>query len=215
MLDDRRFIARRCARYFNAGDTVNLGIGIPSACCDYADPTICFQTENGMLGVGCEAKAIAISDAFQNAGSINFMPTPGASAFDTAQSFAIIRSGRMDAAVLGALQVSEKGDLANWASPGREFGMGGAMDLCNGVKKIIVAMTLVTRDGTKKIVSECTYPLTAVRCVDHIVTEQCVIDVAPDGLVLKEIRRGRTPEDIQAQVEPVLIIAEDLKIMEE
>lgn len=215
MLDDRRFIARRCAQYFNEGDTVNLGIGIPSACSDYADPTVAFQTENGLLGVGPVARDLALCDTFQNAGGINFVPVMGASAFDTAQSFAIIRSGRMDATVLGALQVAENGDIANWASPGRRFGMGGAMDLCNGAKKVIVAMKLCAKDGSKKIVKKCTYPLTAQHCVDHIVTEQCVIDVTPDGLVLREIRQGKTPEDIQAQVEPKLIIADDLKTMEE
>ena len=215
MLDNRRFIARRCAQYFNEGDTVNLGIGIPSACSDYTDPTVAFQTENGMLGVGPVAKALAVCDTYQNAGGINFVPVMGASAFDTAQSFAIIRSGRMSATVLGALQVSEKGDLANWASPGRKFGMGGAMDLCNGAKKVIAAMELVAKDGSKKIVKECSYPLTAVRCVDHIVTEQCVIDVTPEGLVLREIRQGKTPEDIQAQIEPKLIVPDDVKIMEE
>jgi len=215
MLDNRSFIAKRCAEYFSEGDTVNLGIGIPSACSDYADPTVCFQTENGMLGVGQIAKALAICDTYQNAGGVNFVPVMGAAAFDTAQSFAVIRCGRMDATVLGALQVSEKGDLANWASPGRKFGMGGAMDLCNGAKKVIVAMELTAKDGSKKIVKECTYPLTAVRCVDHIVTEQCVIDVTDKGLVLREIREGKTPEDIQAQIEPNLIIAEDLKIMAE
>ncbi len=194
---------------------MNLGIGIPSACSDFSDPTVAFQTENGMLGVGPVAKALAVCDTYQNAGGINFVPVMGASAFDTAQSFAIIRSGRMSATVLGALQVSEKGDLANWASPGRKFGMGGAMDLCNGAKKVIAAMELVAKDGSKKIVKECSYPLTAVRCVDHIVTEQCVIDVTPEGLVLREIRQGKTPEDIQAQVEPKLIIPDDVKIMEE
>lgn len=215
MLDNRQFIARRCAQYFNEGDTVNLGIGIPSAASDYSNPTVAFQTENGMIGVGPLAKELAICDTYQNAGGINFIPVMGASAFDTAYSFAIIRSGRMAATVLGALQVSEKGDLANWASPGRAFGMGGAMDLCNGAKKVIVAMELVTKKGDKKIVKECSYPLTAVKCVDHIVTEQCVIDVTDEGLVLREIRQGKTPEDIQAQVEPKLIIPDDLIVMEE
>lgn len=215
MLDNRRFIARRCAQYFEDGDVVNLGIGIPSACSDYANPTVLFQSENGFLGVGPVAKALAICDTYQNAGGINFVPVMGASAFDTAQSFAVIRCGRMNATVLGALQVSEKGDLANWASPGRKFGMGGAMDLCNGAKKVIVAMELVAKNGSKKIVKECSYPLTAVRCVDHIVTEQCVIDVTPEGLVLREVRAGKTPADIQAQVEPELIIPDDVKIMEE
>lgn len=215
MLDNRHFIARRCAQYFQAGDVVNLGIGIPSACSDYANPTIAFQSENGMIGVGPVAKELAICDTYQNAGGINFVPEMGASAFDTAYSFAVIRSGRMAATVLGALQVSEKGDLANWASPGRAFGMGGAMDLCNGAKKVIVATELVTKTGEKKIVHECTYPLTAVRCVDHIVTEQCVIDVTEQGLVLREVRAGKTPADIQAQIEPELVIPEDVKIMEE
>lgn len=215
MLDNRSFIARRCAQYFNDGDIVNLGIGIPSACSDYANPTILFQTENGLLGVGPVAKALALCDTYQNAGGVNFVPVMGASAFDTAQSFAVIRCGRMNATVLGALQVSEKGDLANWASPGRAFGMGGAMDLCNGAKKVIAAMELVAKNGSKKIVKECSYPLTAVRCVDHIVTEQCVIDVTREGLVLREIRAGKTPEDIQTQVEPKLIVPDDIKIMEE
>ena len=173
-MDNRRFIARRAAQYFNEGDTVNLGIGIPSACSDYVDPTIAFQTENGMIGVG-----------------------------------------RMAATVLGALQVAENGDIANWASPGRAFGMGGAMDLCNGARKVIVAMELTTKKGEPKILKKCTYPLTAQGCVNHIVTEQCVIDVTPEGLKLVEIRAGKTPEDIQAQVEPTLIIADDLKVMEE
>ena len=149
-MDNRRFIARRAAQYFNEGDTVNLGIGIPSACSDYVDPTIAFQTENGMIGVGPVAKKLAICDTYQNAGGINFVPVMGASAFDTAYSFAVIRSGRMAATVLGALQVAENGDIANWASPGRAFGMGGAMDLCNGARKVIVAMELTTKKGEPK-----------------------------------------------------------------
>ena len=214
-MDNRRFIARRAAQYFNEGDTVNLGIGIPSACSDYVDPTIAFQTENGMIGVGPVAKKLAICDTYQNAGGINFVPVMGASAFDTAYSFAVIRSGRMAATVLGALQVAENGDIANWASPGRAFGMGGAMDLCNGARKVIVAMELTTKKGEPKILKRCTYPLTAQGCVNHIVTEQCVIDVTPEGLKLVEIRAGKSPEDIQAQVEPTQIIADDLKIMDE
>ena len=215
MLDNRRFIARRCAQFFKPGDTVNLGIGIPSLCSDYADAKVLFQTENGLLGVGPVAEDLAICDNFQNAGGVNFVPVQGTSSFDTAQSFAIIRCGRMSATVLGALQVSAKGDLANWASPGRKFGMGGAMDLCNGAGKVIVAMELTAKNGSKKIVNECTYPLTAVRCVDHIVTEQCLIDVTEEGLVLREIRQGKTPEEIQEQIEPELIIPADVKIMEE
>ena len=214
-MENRDFIARRAAQYLKPGDVVNLGIGIPSICGNYADPAVLLQTENGMIGVGAVAKGLEICDTYQNAGGVNFVPAQGACAFDTAASFAIIRSGRMAATVLGALQVAENGDLANWASPGRAFGMGGAMDLCNGAKKVIVAMELTAKNGSPKIVKKCTYPLTAMACVDHIVTEQCVIDVTKDGLVLKEIRRGKTPEDIQAQVEPQLIIADDLKEMAE
>ena len=140
---------------------------------------------------------------------------PGSSAFDVAASFCVIRSGRLAATVLGGLQVSADGDLANWATPGRAFGMGGAMDLCNGAKNVIVAMELVAKDGSPKIVKECTLPLTAVRCVNHIVTDRCVIDVTGEGLVLSEIRKGHTVEEIQAAVEPQLIISPELKEMEE
>lgn len=212
-MDNRNFIARRAAKYFKPGDVVNLGIGIPSTCSDFADPSVLFQTENGMIGVGPTAKGLQVCDTFQNAGGINFVPVEGASVFDTAYSFAVIRSGRMAATVLGALQVAENGDLANWASPGRAFGMGGAMDLCNGAKKVIVAMELVAKNGSPKIVKECTYPLTAMKCVDHIVTEKCVIDVTPDGLVLRELRKGVTAEEVQSQVEPVLIIPDEIGCM--
>ena len=209
-MDNRSFIAKRAAQYFKPGDVVNLGIGIPSICSDYADPGVLFQTENGMIGVGPVAKGLEVCDTYQNAGVVNFVPVEGASAFDTAYSFALIRSGRMAATVLGALQVAENGDLANWATPGRAFGMGGAMDLCNGAKKVIVAMELVAKNGSKKIVQSCSFPLTAKACVDHIVTEKCVIDVTPEGMVLRELRKGVTAEEVQAQVEPVLIIPEDI-----
>ena len=215
MLDNRHFIARRAAQYFKVGDVVNLGIGIPGLCSEYTEKGVMFQTENGLIGVGDAAMDVMVTDRSCDASSRPFVPMPGASVFDTAYSFAIIRSGRMAATVLGGLQVSAKGDLANWATPGRRFGMGGAMDLCNGARKVIVAMELTAKDGTKRIVNECSFPLTAVRCVDHIVTEQCVIDVTEEGLVLKEIRQGKTPEDIQAQVEPRLIVADDLITMEE
>ena len=215
MLDNRHFIARRASRYFKVGDVVNLGIGIPSLCSQYTEKGILFQTENGLIGVGDAATDVMVTDRACNASSQPFVPMPGASVFDTAYSFAIIRSGRMAATVLGGLQVSAKGDLANWATPGRRFGMGGAMDLCNGAKKVIVAMELLAKDGSKKIVNECSLPLTALGCVNHIVTEQCVIDVTPEGLVLMELRRGKTPEEIQAQVEPKLLISATLAEMEE
>lgn len=214
-MDNRLFIAKRAAAYFKAGDVVNLGIGIPSMCCDYAEDGVLFQTENGFIGVGAVAKGLMVNEAYVNAGGVPYVPVPGGSSFDSVMSFGITRSGRMAATVLGGLQVSSKGDLANWASPGRAFGMGGAMDLCCGTKKVIVAMELATKDGTPKIVNKCSYPLTGVECVDHIVTERCVIDVTSEGLVLSEIRKGHTIEEIQEAVEPRLIVSPDLKEMEE
>ena len=215
MLDNRHFIARRAAKYFRIGDVVNLGIGIPSLAAEYAEKGVMFQTENGMIGTGATATDVMVTDRSSDASARPFIPLPGASAFDTAMSFAIIRSGRLAATVLGGLQVSAGGDLANWATSNRRFGIGGAMDLCNGARQVIVAMELMTKDGKKKILNECTFPLTAIACVNHIVTEQCVIDVTKDGLVLREIRQGRAPEDIQARVEPKLMVADDLTVMEE
>ena len=213
-MDNRRFIARRAAQYFNEGDTVNLGIGIPSACSDYVDPTIAFQTENGMIGVGPVAKKLAICDTYQNAGGINFVPVMGASAFDTAYSFAVIRSGRMAATVLGALQVAENGDIANWASPGRAFGMGGAMDLCAGCPQVIITM-LHTQKGAHKILKECTLPLTAERCVTKIITEMAVIEVRDDGLWVTELHPDFTWEELQAATGCELHKDPNMKAMEE
>ena len=194
---------------------VNLGIGIPSLCGNYAESDVLFQTENGFIGVGATAVGIEANDRMFNAGGIPYLAVLGGCAFDVAKSFGIIRSGRMAATVLGALQVSEHGDLANWAAPGRAFGMGGAMDLVNGARQVIVAMDLCARDGSPKIVKECTLPLTGRQCVDHIVTERCVIDVTPEGLVLSELRRGHTIDEIRAAVEPELILSPGLKEMEE
>lgn len=214
-MDNRHFIARRAAAYFKSGDVVNVGIGIPSLCGDYAVPGVLFQSENGFIGVGGTAEGLVKNERFYNAGGVAFVPVPGGSAFDTAMSFGVIRSGRMAATVLGGLQVSAKGDLANWATPGRAFGMGGAMDLCNGAKTVIVAMELTAKDGSPKIVNACTLPLTGVACVNHIVTDLCVVDVTAEGLVLREVRRGHTPEEIQSKVEPRLIIDPGLKEMDE
>lgn len=214
-MDNRHFIARRAAAYFKSGDVVNVGIGIPSLCGDYAVPGVFFQSENGFIGVGGTAEGLVKNERFYNAGGVAFVPVPGGSAFDTAMSFGVIRSGRMAATVLGGLQVSARGDLANWATPGRAFGMGGAMDLCNGAKTVIVAMELTAKDGSPKIVNACTLPLTGVACVNHIVTDLCVVDVTAEGLVLREVRRGHTPEEIQSKVEPRLIVDPALKEMEE
>lgn len=198
----RNRIARRVAEYFQPGDVVNLGIGIPSLCGNYAPPGVMLHTENGFIGVGPTAEGLQQVESYSNATAMEFVPTFGSSAFDSAESFAIVRSGKLAATVLGALQVAENGDLANWARPGAMVGMGGAMDLVNGARKVIIAMELCAKGGVPKIVRNCSFPLTGMRCVDHIVTEQCVIDVTPDGLMLMEVLEGLAPFDIQRQVEP-------------
>lgn len=214
-MNARERIAKQAASYFSAGDVVNLGIGIPSLCSGYAVPGVMFHTENGLVGMGPLSEGVFAVEGFSNATALRFTPVPGASAFDSAESFGLVRSGKLAAAVLGALQVAENGDLANWAQPGRVFGMGGAMDLVNGARKVIIAMELTTKQGAPKIVKSCTYPLTGKRCVDHIVTEQCVIDVTRDGLVLSALLEGLEPQDIQRQIEPKLIISDRLKTMAE
>ena len=212
-MDKRHLIAKRAARYFQSGDVVNLGIGIPSLCGNYAEPGVLFQAENGFIGVGATAEGLMVNERTYNAGGVPFIPVPGSSGFDVAMAFGVIRSGRLAATVLGALQVSERGDLANWSTPGRSFGMGGAMDLVNGALKVIVAMEHCTREGAPKIVKECTLPYTGLGCVDHIVTELCVIDVTKEGLLLRELAPGHTLEEVRAKTEAELSLAEDLREM--
>lgn len=212
-MDKRHLIAKRAARYFQSGDVVNLGIGIPSLCGNYAEPGVLFQAENGFIGVGATAEGLMVNERTYNAGGVPFIPVPGSSGFDVAMAFGVIRSGRLAATVLGALQVSERGDLANWSTPGRSFGMGGAMDLVNGARKVIVAMEHCTREGAPKIVKECTLPYTGRGCVDHIVTELCVIDVTKEGLLLRELAPGHTLEEVRAKTEAELSLVEDLREM--
>ena len=212
-MDKRHLIAKRAARYFQSGDVVNLGRGIPSLCGNYAEPGVLFQAENGFIGVGATAEGLMVNERTYNAGGVPFIPVPGSSGFDVAMAFGVIRSGRLAATVLGALQVSERGDLANWSTPGRSFGMGGAMDLVNGARKVIVAMEHCTREGAPKIVKECTLPYTGRGCVDHIVTELCVIDVTKEGLLLRELAPGHTLEEVRAKTEAELSLAEDLREM--
>ena len=212
-MDKRHLIAKRAARYFQSGDVVNIGIGIPSLCGNYAEPGVLFQAENGFIGVGATAEGLMVNERTYNAGGVPFIPVPGSSGFDVAMAFGVIRSGRLAATVLGALQVSERGDLANWSTPGRSFGMGGAMDLVNGARKVIVAMEHCTREGAPKIVKECTLPYTGRGCVDHIVTELCVIDVTKEGLLLRELAPGHTLEEVRAKTEAELSLAEDLREM--
>jgi len=177
---------------------VNLGFGLPTLVANFAPPGVIFQAENGILGYGriLEDDALFDSDVI-NAGGQPVEILPGASFFSSDQSFAMIRGGHIDVAVLGGLQVSERGDLANWIVPSRGGGsIGGAMDLATGARRLIVAMEHTTRAGEPRILPECTYPLTAAACVDLIVTDLAVIEVTPDGLVLREVAPGTSVQDV-------------------
>jgi 3-oxoacid CoA-transferase B subunit len=211
----RELIALRVARELKDGMSVNLGIGLPTLVSNFL-PTgaeILLQSENGILGYGPIAEVEYDQDQI-NAGGQPITLVPGASFFDSAASFAMIRGGHVDVAVLGGLQVSEQGDLANWFVPERGGGsIGGAMDLATGAPRLIVAMEHTTRDGAPRIVRTCTYPLTAQRCVDLIVTNLAVIEVTPAGLVLKELAPGVDEAEVRANTEPDLISAPDLHMM--
>lgn len=211
----RELIALRVARELRAGTVVNLGIGLPTQVANYVDPGlgVLFQAENGILGYGGVLDA-GFDPETINAGGQPVALLPGASFFDSAESFAMIRGGHVDAAVLGGLQVSERGDLANWSVPERGGGsIGGAMDLAIGARRLIVAMEHRTRDGAPRIVRECSYPLTAPACVDLVVTDLAVIEVAAGGLVLREVAPGVTPEEVQSVTEPPLAHAPGLAEM--
>jgi 3-oxoacid CoA-transferase subunit B len=211
----RELIAMRVAQELRDGMAVNLGIGLPTLVANFVPEgrVVLFQAENGILGYG----GIGESDFDQdliNAGGQPVTLRPGASFFNSAESFAMIRGGHVDVAVLGGLQVSERGDLANWYVPERGGGsIGGAMDLAVGARRLIVAMEHTTRDGGPRILRECNYPLTATACVDLIVTNLAVLEVGPQGLILHEVAPGVSPEDVQAATEPTLQLAADLREM--
>lgn len=213
----KEFIAKRIAKEFKDGDVVNLGIGLPTMVANYIseDINVILQSENGFVGLGYEPKEDEIDEDIVNAGGKPVTIKKGAAFFDSATSFGIIRGGHVDATVLGALEVDQKGNLANFMVPGKMVpGMGGAMDLVSGAKKVIIAM-LHTAKGTPKILKQCKLPLTALGKVNLIVTEMAVIEVTPDGLILKEIASGVDIEDILRGTEADLIISDDLKIIEE
>ncbi len=212
----RELIALRVANELEDGTYVNLGIGIPSLVSDWIEGRdIILQAELGMLNIGPLASTENLDQDLINASCQPVTELPGACYFSECESFAMIRGGYMDAAVLGALQVSEKGDLASWSNPERGIpehigNIGGAMDLAVGAKKVIVAMIHTQNDGTPKIVRECSYPVTARGVVKLIVTDLAVITVTPEGLLLKEVAPGLTAADVQSVTEPRLIVSPDL-----
>ncbi|HJX76299.1 MAG TPA: 3-oxoacid CoA-transferase subunit B [Gaiella sp.] len=199
--DPRQRIAARAARELRPGEVVNLGIGIPNLIPRYldADAEIFVHTENGLLGVGPPPDEDALDEDLIDAAKRPVTALPGAAYFDSAQSFAMIRGGHLDTAVLGALQVSERGDIANWAVPGKDvLGVGGAMDLVVGARRVIVTMTARSSDGEPKVVDRCTYPLTAPTAVDTIVTELCVFRRVEGRLCLTELLDGASVADVEA-----------------
>lgn len=214
---DEQTIALRAVREFADGSVVNLGYGMPGLCANIlpGDRTIFFQSENGVLGYGGLATDEEKDYEMINASDQPITPSPGMCFFDSAASFDMIRGGHIDIVVLGAYQVSEKGDLANWGRPGRPAtGMGGGMDLASGAKKVIVTMLHTTKTGEARIVKNCTYPLTAKQCVSLIITDLAVIEVTKEGLVLKELAPGWTVQEVQSLTGARLRPADDLKEME-
>ena len=212
---DRNTIAMRAAKELKDGDFANLGRGLPSLCALYIPEGVIFQSENGLLGYGPLVMEAEIEKAelyYVDAGGRFLTPAPGMAVFDVVTSFVMISSGRL-ITILGALEVSEKGDLANWNAGTDALGgtIGGGMDLAVGAKRVIIAMEHTTKEGKPKIVKECVYPLTAKECVDLIVTDLAVIEVIPKGLLLREVAPGWKAEEVQAFTEPRLIMAEDLQ----
>ena len=217
MSDTRELIAKRAAKFFEEDNLANLGIGLPTLVANYlpAEKHVLLHSENGFIGIGPSPEPGTEDKDLVNAGGIPVTILPGAACFDSATSFMIARGGHLDISVLGALEVDEKGNLANWFVPGKLVpGMGGAMDLVIGAKKLIIAMEHTTKDGSPKILRKCTLPLTAVGVVDYIVTELGVMEITEKGIALMELAPGVTVEDIQSKTEATLIIPDTVGSME-
>ncbi|MCG3419767.1 3-oxoacid CoA-transferase subunit B [Oceanobacillus jordanicus] len=211
----RETIAKRAEQEIVSGYYVNLGIGIPTIVANFIqqDKEVVLQSENGLLGIGVSPLKEEVDPELINAGKETVTASSGASFFSSAESFAMIRGGHLDLAILGGMEVSENGDLANWMIPGKMIkGMGGAMDIVHGARKIVVVMEHVNREGASKIVKQCQLPLTGKGVVSRIITERAVIDVEKDGLVLMEVAKGWTVEEVIESTNATLGISDELKV---